>query len=399
MTDSTRKQTVAVAFVTFVGLGLTGGLLGLAWPSMQKEFGLPLDAVGILYLVQTGAYTLASFSIGRLMSRWGSGTILLAGVVCMAVCMFGVALAATWVAIIALMLLFGLGSGVVDAGLNLYLATYHSARQMSWLHACFGIGITVGPLIMTWVLARSLQWQTGYGVVGIALVVIVLIMAATRGQWRTEGFQTAGHRPVRRAGFGETLRVPVVWFSMATFVVYVGSEIGIGQWAYLILTESRGMAPGLAGPWVSAYWGAFTGGRILFGIVANRFEIKRVLRFCMVGMVAGTLLFWWNPATAVSVIGLMVVGFAQAPVFPTLMSDTAPRVGVEHAENTISLQMGAVGIGTAVLPGLLGAVGNVYGLEVMAASFVLLAVWVLIFHEMSRLGGMAQASATPVTSK
>ncbi len=134
----------------------------------------------------------------------------------------------------------------------------------------------------------------------------------------------------------------------------------------------------------------------MFGIVANRFETKSVLRFCMLGMVAGALLFWWNPVSAVSVIGLMIVGFAQAPVFPMLISDTAPRVGAEHAENTISLQMGAVGIGTAILPGLLGAVGNAFGLEVMAACFVLLAVLVLFFHELSRLRGVARVSPRPL---
>ena len=359
---------------------------------MQMEFDLPLDAVGILYLVQTAAYALASFSIGRLMSHWGSGNVLLVGIGCMGVCMFGIAASATWVAVIAFMLVFGLGSGMLDAGLNLYVATYHSARQMSWLHACFGIGITLGPLIMTWVLERPLPWQMGYAIVGAALAALILLIAGTRRQWRTEGFQTAGRKPVQRANFGETAQVPAVWFSMATFVLYMGLEIGIGQWAYLLLTESRSILPAIAGPWVSAYWGAFTGGRILFGIVANRFQIRRVLRFCMLGMVAGTLLFWWNPVSAVSVIGLIAVGFAQAPVFPMLISDTAPRVGMEHAENTISLQMGAVGIGTAVLPGWLGTVGNLLGLEVMAACFVLLAVLVLIFHELSRLRGISRAA-------
>lgn len=388
---STRERTVAIAFIAFIGLGLTGGLLGLAWPSMQKQFGLPLDAVSVLYLLQTAGYTAASFAIGRLMARWGSGTTLLVGIVSMAVCMFGIAASATWLAVVAFALVFGLGSGVIDAGLNLYLATYHSAQQMTWLHACFGIGITLGPLIMTFVLESKLPWQAGYAFVGVLLVAIILLIAATRREWRTEGFQTAEHEPVRRAGFAETLRAPVVWLSMATFVVYVGTEIGIGQWAYVLLTESRGMPPAIAGPWTSAYWGAFTGGRIFFGIIANRFPIKQVLRFCMLGMVLGAFLFWWNPASVISLLGLVVVGFAQAPVFPMLMSDTAPRVGAENAENAISLQMGAVGIGTAVLPGLLGMIGDDYGLEAMAACFVLLAVLVLISHELTRLRWVARA--------
>ncbi len=390
---SHREYTVIIAYLAFVGLGLTGGLLGLAWPSMQAQFGLPLDGVSILYVVQTLSYALSSFYIGRIMARWGSGTTLLVGIVGATVCMLGIALSAVWLAVIGFSLLFGFGSGIIDAGLNLYVATYHSPQQMSWLHASFGIGITIGPLIMTFVLERKLPWQTGYAVVGLSLLAILVLFAVTRRQWRNEGFQTAEHRPVRRASFGATLKCPVVWLSMVTFLLYVGTEIGIGQWTFVLLTQSRGIDPIVAGPWVSVYWGAFTGGRFLFGLIANRYPIPRILRLAMLGMIVGTFLFWWNPSSIVTLLGLAVVGFAQAPVFPMLMSDTPARVGAEHAENTISMQMGAVGIGGAILPGWIGTLGNTLGLETMAAAFVLFALLVFIAHELTRLRGLAQPSS------
>src|SRR4051812_20748039 len=89
-------RTAAIAFAAFIGLGLTSGLLGLAWPSMQKAFGLPLDGVNTLLVLQTAAYTLTGFYIGRMMARFGSGTMLLAGSALMLLCMFGIALSGTW---------------------------------------------------------------------------------------------------------------------------------------------------------------------------------------------------------------------------------------------------------------------------------------------------------------
>src|ERR1700730_16004714 len=124
---SAGTNTVIVAFLAFIGLGMTSGLLGLAWPSMQKQFNLPLDGVNTYFILSTIAYSLASFSIGRLMARFGSGAVLLAGTTLMAVCMFGIASASAWLVIVGIAFVFGLGSGVVDAGLNLYMATYHSA--------------------------------------------------------------------------------------------------------------------------------------------------------------------------------------------------------------------------------------------------------------------------------
>ena len=379
---TSESRTITVSFLAFIGLGLTSGLLGLAWPSMQKAFDLPLDGVNILYLVSTAAYTLASFAIGRLMARFGSGTTLLVGSILISLCMFGIATSSLWVLVIAFTMIAGFGSGLLDAGLNMYIGIYHSARQMNWLHASFGIGITFGPLIMTFVLQHALGWQVGYAVVGALLISIILLFVFTRSLWRTEGLQTADNTPVVRENFSKTLRVPIIWLSMLTYLVYCGLEIGLGQWAYTLLTQSRGIAPEIAGPWVAVYWGTFTGGRIIYGAVANRFEIDRVLRVCTLGMIVGAGLFWWNPVNAVGLLGLVVIGAAQAPVFPLLMSGTAKRVGAVHAENGISLQMGAVGIGTALLPGLIGTVGKNFGLESMSALILFMAVVVFILHEL-----------------
>jgi fucose permease len=368
-----------------VGLGVASGLLGLAWPSMRQQFHLSLDAVNVLYLFPTIVYSLTSFYIGRLMARFGSGTTLLVGTTIMVGCILGIAISPTWALVIAFSTISGLGTGILDAGLNLYVATYHTSQQMSWLHACFGIGITVGPLIMTFVLQQALGWQSGYAIVGALLILLVLLFAFTCRLWRNEGLQTAENKPVRRAGFAETLRTPVAWLSMATFLAYVGMEIGIGQWAYTLLTESRHMPPEMAGPSVSLYWGTFAGGRFLFGLIANRFRTSSVLRVCMLAAIAGVALFWWNPVDAVGILGLVVAGVAQAPIFPLLMSDTAVRVGAEHAENGISMQMGAVGIGAAILPGLIGTIGKNLGLETMAASFVVMSLVVFGCYQLTAL--------------
>src|SRR5579859_5556637 len=276
---TTRKdgwtRTALIAFIAFVGLGLNSGLLGVAWPSMRDQFGLRLDTVGILILVSTVTYALAGFSIGRLTAHFGAGTILMTGAGLMALCLLGTAIAPAWILIILLALISGFGTGLIDAGLNLYVATYHTAQQMNILHACFGIGITLGPLIMTFVLQQKLGWQMGYAIVGLILIAVTVSFALTRKLWRIEGIQTSDNAPLIRANFAQTIRLPEVWFSLATFLAYVGMELGIGQWAYSLLTDSRKIAPEIAGPWVAIYWGAFTGGRIFWSVFANRFQIEK----------------------------------------------------------------------------------------------------------------------------
>jgi fucose permease len=378
-----ETRTILITFLAFIGLGLSFGLLGVAWPFMQKEFNLALDAVTVLLLVQTISYTLASFFVGRTMARFGSGMSLVGGMLIMTLCIFGIALSSAWILVVVFGLIAGFGSGTIDAGLNLYVTAYHSARDMNWLHASFGVGITLGPLIMTYCVL-NLKWQIGYALTGGVLIIILALLIVTRHLWRNEGFQSAENKPVRRASFSQSLRVPVLWFSMITFLVYVGMEIGIGQWAYTLLTQSRGLAPEVAGPWVSIYWAVFTGGRIVFGFIATRFDSTRLLRWCLLATVCGAFLFAWNPLPILGSIGLIIIGFAEAPVFPMLMTTTPQRVGMEHAENGVSLQMGFVGVGSAILPGLIGTIGKNFGMETMTAMFAAMAVITFIFHELSR---------------
>lgn len=384
-----ETRTILIAFLAFAGLGLSAGLLGVAWPYMQSEFNLALDAVNVLLLVQTITYTLASFIIGRIMGRFGSGTSLVAGMLIMALCLFGIAASSTWVLVLACALIAGFGSGILDAGLNLYVTAYHSARTMNWLHASFGVGITIGPLIMTYC-AINLTWQAGYMLTGGVLMVIMGLMLLTRHLWRNEGFQNAENKPVRRAPFSRSIRLPMLWLSMLMLLAYVSMEIGIGQWAYTLLTQSRGESPETAGLWVSIYWGVFTGGRIFFGFIANRFDPTRLLRWCFLGTLVGALMFAWNPLPVAGQAGLILIGFAEAPIFAMLMTTTPQRVGLEHAENGVSLQMMCVGLGGAILPGLIGTIGKNFGLESMTLTFAALAFIAFIFHELSQIAHTRQ---------
>src|SRR5579859_5419700 len=115
---SVGTNTVTISFLAFIALGMSSGLLGLAWPSMQKQFGLPLDGVTTYFVLYTVAYTLSSFLIGRMMARFGSGIVLLAGSTLEVLSIFGMASANAWVIIVALAFVSGLGGGIVDAGLN-----------------------------------------------------------------------------------------------------------------------------------------------------------------------------------------------------------------------------------------------------------------------------------------
>ncbi|MFW6288459.1 MAG: MFS transporter [Spirochaetota bacterium] len=174
---------VALAFIAFVSLGLPDGLLGVAWPGIRREFGLPLDALGVFLVASTTGYMVSSFLSGALMRAMGVGGLLAASCAATGTALAMFTFAPVWPVFVAFGSLAGLGAGAIDAGLNNYIDRNHGRNLMQWLHASFGVGITLGPLIMTAGLSLTGAWELGYRVVATAQLTLSLAFLLTRRRW------------------------------------------------------------------------------------------------------------------------------------------------------------------------------------------------------------------------
>lgn len=379
----TQRSFLAVlAFVAFISLGLPDGLLGVAWPSIRSTFEVPIDALGLVVAVFTAGYLLSSFSSGLIMRVLQIGIVLAISTAAAATALLGFALTPYWPLLIAAAFLAGFGGGAVDAGLNAYGAKHFSARTLNWLHASFGLGTTIGPLVVTTVLNAGLVWRWSYAVVGCAQLLLAVTFFLTRKRW-IQVAEIGGEKaaPAPAARILDTCRRPVVWFGMLTFFFYSGVEIATAQWSYTLLTLGRGVSETTAGLFVSLYWGSLMVGRILFGIFADRVALIRTLRLCMVGSALGALLFWLEPTRALALFGLMSVGFLFAPIFASLISLTPALVGAAHAHNAIGFQIASAGLGGAVLTGLVGILADAFGLEIIGAAILVFVLLLLAGYE------------------
>lgn len=380
-------QIILIAYAGFVVFGLADGALGVAWPSMRATFGVPLSALGLLLFASSCAFLVTSFNSGPIATRMGMGVMLLTASALRMVGLFGFALAPDWRWMVTAAVVYGGGSGLLDSGMNTHFATRFSARLMNWLHASFGLGATIGPLIMTAVLSNSLAWRWGYVVVAGSQTLVTVLILMTLGSWRDDeaGDAASGSdasAPVtRHASMLETLHMPYVWANVLLFLLYAGTEVTAGQWAFSLFTESRGVDIATAGFWVSVYWGTFTVGRLFYGFIADRVDSVQAVRFSMVIAVLAALLLWWNGTNLVGFLGLAAMGFATAPIFPLLTSTTPQRVGPRHTANVIGYQVGAANLGIAVLPGLAGVLAARMGLEIIGPFLVAASVAMLVLYE------------------
>lgn len=185
---------------------------------------------------------------------------------------------------------------------------------------------------------------------------------------------------ITRASNTATLRLPAVWLSITFFFVYTGIEAAAGAWAYSLFTESRGLSMMTAGLSVSIYWGGLTAGRLLSGFIVGYVPVFRMLRLCMLGIALGAAFVWTGGASLLSLIGLAMMGFACAPVFPTMISSTPMRLGGSHTANAIGFQIAAAVLGQSLLPALIGLMARRLGLEIVGPSLLISAAALVGLH-------------------
>ncbi len=383
-------SALMISYGAFVLLGMPDGMLGVAWPSMQETFGVSLDTFGILLLSGTIAYMLMSAVSGRFITKWSLGVFLVVGVIFRAAGILGYAVAAvvpSWTLLLMLNFINGIGTGAIDTGFNTYVATNHSAGRLSWLHACFGLGATISPLIMTAILEMDQSWTMGYVLLAALQGVLILVVFGGMRHWRLGRTDNGDGEAVEvtPASPWATLRHPIVLISVATFFIYTGLEVTGGNWSYTLMTEGRGISTATAGTWISIYWGSLTFGRILTGMIVDRLGPTFILRISMFGAVIGAIMITINIVgmQAITFAGLALLGFALAAFFPTMIAVTPQRFGIEHAANAIGFQIGAAGLGFSFLPGVAGVLADRIGLEVIGPLMLIAGVVQWVFFEIS----------------
>ncbi len=392
-----------LSYLVFIAIAIPDGVLNIAWTYMQPTFNLQPGDIGVLLGCGMVARLITSFASGPLIARFGMGALLLGGSL---LALLGVLLIAAsagvgvWWMLFLAIFVTALGGGALDGGLNTFVSAHYSTGRLNWLHAAFGIGITIGPWMATFIIV-SLRgtWEAAYIVSAVPLTLLLALLFITRGRWTAQSQSaTAAVNSSQRVSVRETLRVPMVILSMLLFFTYGGAEIGTGQLTNTLFVEQRGIDQGTAGFWIGMFWATFTIGRLLMGVVADRVSNVHLLRWSMIGTVVGAALLWFNPVNEVGFIGLALMGFAFAPMFATLISETPHRVGMRYAANTIGFQVGVAGLGGAVLPGITGAIAGQGGFDLIAPLLFVFCIALFVIYEIilwreNRVTQLSEASA------
>ncbi|MCT9819442.1 MFS transporter [Microbacterium sp. W1N] len=385
---------LAIIYIAFISLGLPDSLLGAGWPVMHHDLDVPIAFAGLVTMIIAGGTILSSLASERVTRRFGVGVVTAVSVGMTAAALVGFSFSDSFWMLCLWAIPYGLGAGAVDAALNNYVAVHYAARHMNWLHACWGLGASLSPFIMSFALTADWGWSSAYLIIGVIQAVLTFALLISIPLWnKVNAVHPAGAEEAEDASgapaasrthvsLAQAIRIPGVLLILTAFLAYCALESTAILWASSYLVTERGVDAATAAAFASLFLLGITAGRFLAGFFADRIGDRQMIRggFAAVGL--GALLLALPVGTDLpALIGLAVLGLGCAPIYPAIIHSTPVNFGRRNSQAIIGIQMAAAYTGSTFAPPLFGILADVVGLWLFPLFLAVLVVLGLFMSE------------------
>lgn len=375
---------VLLALLTFFALSLFSNILGPIIPDIIDSFHVSMAAAAFLPFSFFIAYGVMSIPGGVLVDRFTEKPVIAGAFLLSLLGSLAFAITPVYPVAVASLFVIGAGMAILQVAVNPLLRTAggeeHFAFNSALAQFVFGVASFLSPYLYSYltrelrlpgarrgplvaVLAKltpaALPWVSLYWIfvaVSLAMLAIILLTRFPK-VFRTEE-ESAGSR----ATYRKVIAQPVVWAYFVCLFFYVGSEQGTSVWISKFIADYHHLDPHTVGASAVAwFWGLFTIGCFIGTFLLKLFNSRAVLGGTCVCALAALSVALFGPASA-SVIAFPVVGLFASVMWPILLSLALNSVS-EHHGSVTGVLCSAI-MGGAVLPLLIGKIGDVAGLRV-----------------------------------
>lgn len=377
MTPAQRARLFAAAcagiFVFGIVLALLGTMFGL--PGVRQRYGLDLAAQGDLFLLLFLGIFATTTVAGPLCDRFGARPVLGVSSALVALALLAFARAHTFRGAALAAFTLGVGGGGLNTVNNVLVSDLYDAGRaprLNVLGTFFGIGALLIPLTAATLIERISLDQMLLASAGLAVVSAAAYLALPFPPPR----ELDGFSPRRAL---EVLRYPGVLLFATLLFFQSGSEASIGGWTSTY-ANARGWPPETATRLLAGYWAALMLGRLASARLLAHASKPAVVFASGVAAATGSLLLLLADAPWLMVAGVVVLGAAFAPIYPTVLAMVGDRYR-RYSGSVFSALFSIALVGGMVFPWAVGHVaqraGVASGMVLPLVASVMVAVLVI----------------------
>ncbi|MDR1468080.1 MAG: MFS transporter [Spirochaetaceae bacterium] len=374
-----------IIYLSFISLGLPDSLLGSAWPSMSPLLNVPLHYAGFISMIIAGGTVVSSILSEKIIRRFGTGVVTAVSVLMTAAALIGFSFSRVFWPLFLCAIPLGLGAGSVDAALNNYVALHYKARHMSWLHCFWGIGASLGPIIMSAFLIHKNSWNLGYRTIGIIQFCLVAVLFASLPLWKKNNAQKTATQQHNSIKLKQLLHIVGVKHILAAFFCYCAIETVTGLWGSSYLVMAKNISPKIAAQWIALYYIGITSGRFISGFVTMKLNNRQMIRLGQIITGGGIIVLLLPFGNSTLLPGLFMIGLGCAPIFPSLLHETPNNFGGEFSQAIMGIQMASAYIGTTLMPPIFGWFASHIGFNIFPIFIgIILIIKIIMVETLNR---------------
>lgn len=376
-----------IIYLIFISLGLPDAMLGSAWPTMYPQFNVPVSYAGAISMIIAFGTIVSSLQSDRLTRRFGTARVTAVSVAITCIALFVFSTCSAYWMLCLWAIPYGLGAGGVDASINNYVAINYESHHMSWLHCMWGVGATLGPIIMGSVLTNGKTWNSGYRIVSIIQIFLTTIIVISIPLWKKRNVSAdmadCDDKPSGKAlSIREVLAIPGAKDILLMFFCYCAIEQTAMLWGSSYLVLAKGMNAETAANFASMFCIGITIGRGVCGFITFKLDDITMIRLGQaLILIALILLFLPVNSINVTIIGLAMIGAGCAPIYPCVIHSTPAHFGADKSQAIIGMQMAFAYLGTLAMPALFGLIANNISASLFPVYLLLILVLMVLLHE------------------
>lgn len=343
-----------IIYVGYIGLGVPDSLLGAAWPAIYRHFAIPSSFAGFISLATSACTFFSSLASARVINRFGTGVVAAFSTSITALALLGISFSGHWAFLLLFAIPLGLGAGAIDSGLNGYVALHYNAKQMSFLHCFYGVGVAVSPYLLSFALSGEGGWREGYRTVSFLQMGIAALLILSLPLWRKMRNAEPPENKQRVLPLKEIIKIKGIVPIWLMFIASCSVEACCTTWGSTYLVEHRGFDISDAAKTVTLYFIGLALGRILSGLISNYFTPRKIMAIGMAVLAVGIMVLIIASAPILGGIGLFLIGVGVGPIYPNLMHITPHLFGRDIAQSVMGTHMAAAWAGIMLVPPFFG---------------------------------------------
>ena len=348
---SPQRLTMLVFFLQPIAFG--------AWlpriPDVQAGLGLgPAGLAFALLGLPCGTLLTLPFA-GPLVGRIGPRMAILVGLVLYSIATSLPAFAANPAMLFVALMLVGSTISFVELGLNVQADAVEKATGamiMTTSHGFWSVGIMVGSLIGSGLAAMGLGAHWAIMLVALAVLPAALVVARALPAYAPA--PPPADTPQRSAWALPSWAL----LGICCFVFGITmTEGAMADWSAVFLREAMGENGGVVGLGYSVFAMMVAAGRFGGDAMKRRFGTVATARICGALALAGVLVLFVSPNTALALVGFAIIGLGVSVGFPLAVTAAASLTDRTASANVAILSFVAL-LGFLVGPPMIGFVAE-----------------------------------------